>query len=72
MKHTPDHSESNLPTRLAAPARRALASSGVTRLEQLTAYSQSDLQKLHSIGPNALKLLREALAHHGLAFASEK
>lgn len=71
MEHTPDHSESNLPPGLAAPARRALASIGITRLEQLTAYSESDLQQLHGIGPNALNRLRQALAHHGLTFAKD-
>ena len=71
MKHTPDHSASNLPARLAAPARRALASIGVTRLEQLPTLTESDLQKLHGMGPNGIKLLREALAHHGLAFTPE-
>lgn len=73
MKHSPpDQSESNLPARLSAPAQRALASAGIARLEQLTTYTESDIKKLHGIGPNALKQLREALAHHGLSFAAEK
>ena len=61
-----------IPPRLAAPALRALASVGVIRLEQLTAFTEDDIKKLHGIGPNALKLLREALDHHGLSFADEK
>ena len=73
MKHSsPDQSENNLPSRLSAPAQRALASVGISRLEQLTAFAESDIKKLHGIGPNTLKQLREALERNGLSFAAEK
>ncbi len=72
MKHSsPDLSESNLPERLSAPALRALASAGISRVEQLTTFTESDIKKLHGIGPNAMKQLREALDHKGLAFAEK-
>ena len=58
--------------KLAAPAQRALAAAGYTRLEQLTAVSETELGKLHGIGPNALGTLRKALAERGLAFAADK
>jgi hypothetical protein len=60
----------NLPA-LAAPARRALAAAGYTRLEQLTAITARDLLKLHGMGPNALEQLRRALADRQLSFADE-
>ncbi len=53
----PDREESNLPKELAAPARRALAGAGYTRLEQLTKVSEAEIKKLHGIGPNALHVL---------------
>jgi len=71
MKHTSDQPETNLP-RMGAPALRALASVGVTRLEQLTAFTEKDIKKLHGMGPNGIKQLREALEQHGLSFAAEK
>ena len=71
MKHAPDASESNLPARLSAPALRALASVGVTRLEQLTNFSEADIKKLHGMGPHGIKQLREALEHQGLSFADK-
>ena len=71
MKHAPDASESNLPARLSAPALRALASVGVTRLEQLTSFSEADIKKLHGMGPHGIKQLREALEHQGLSFADK-
>jgi len=71
MKHAPDQSETNLP-RLSAPALRALASVGVTRLEQLTAHKESDIKKLHGMGPSGMKQLREALEQRGLSFAAKK
>jgi predicted flap endonuclease-1-like 5' DNA nuclease len=61
-------SESDLPTGLAAPARRALATAGYMRLEQLTTVSEDELKQLHGIGPNAIKKLHTALADRGLSF----
>lgn len=63
--------ENDLPARLAAPARRALASAGIERLEQLTSFTESDLLKLHGMGPKALDQLRVALEARGLAYAPE-
>ena len=70
-KSPPDQSESNLPPRLSAPALRALASVGVTRLEQLTTHTETEIKKLHGMGPNGMKQLREALDQHGLSFAEK-
>jgi len=46
--------ESDLPTELASPARRALAGAGYTRLEQFTQVSEDEVLKLHGMGPKAL------------------
>ena len=59
----------NLPTNIAAPARRALAAQNIQQLEDLTQWTEEDLAALHGIGPNALAKLRDALAARGLAFA---
>jgi hypothetical protein len=53
---------------LAAPARRALASAGYVRLEQLATVGEAELAQLHGMGPSAMKLLRRALAERGLSF----
>ncbi len=63
--------ESDLP-KLAQPAQRALASAGIRRLEQLTAFREAEIRQLHGIGPNALVQLRRALADRGLSFTDEK
>ena len=55
--------------KLAAPAQRALAGAGITRLEQLAGMSEAQLKQLHGIGPNALTQLRGALLARGLNFA---
>ena len=57
--------------KLAAPARRALASAGYTDLEQLAAACEKDVAALHGMGPNAMKTLRQALQDKGLAFAED-
>ncbi len=54
--------------KLSAPARRALSAAGYTRLDQLTQVSESDLGKLHGMGPAAMKALRAALVERGLSF----
>lgn len=51
-------------------AIRELKRAGYTRLEQFAGVSETELLKLHGVGPKALAVLREALAERGLAFAS--
>ena len=63
--------DSDFPEGLAAPARRALAGAGYSRLDQLTTVSEAGLKKLHGIGPKAIDQLRRALAARGLSFAAE-
>jgi hypothetical protein len=67
-REEPFHSGSGFPIMLAAPALRALANAGYTRLEQLALVSEDDVKKLHGIGPNAVKLLIQALREKGLSF----
>jgi hypothetical protein len=54
--------------KLAAPARRALLAAGYTRLEHLTEVKESEVAKLHGMGPNAMRALRTALQERGLSF----
>ncbi len=61
--------ESDLPTELARPARRALIQAGYRRLEQLTLLRESEVAQLHGIEPNALTQLRRALGRNNLTFA---
>jgi DNA-directed RNA polymerase alpha subunit len=62
----PDQSQTDLPN-ISAPATRALASIGITRLEQLTTVTEADLNKLHGMGPKGIRLLKEALETRGLS-----
>jgi uncharacterized protein YdhG (YjbR/CyaY superfamily) len=60
--------DSDLP-KIGAPAQRALQSVGITKLSQLTKFTEAELSRLHGMGPNALGRLREALEAQGLSFA---
>lgn len=60
---------SDLP-KLSAPAMRALASLGVTTLEDLTSLSEDEVAALHGMGPNALNNIRQALHEAGLSFSA--
>lgn len=62
---------SDLP-KLSAPAHRALAGAGIQNLKQLSQFTERDIQKLHGIGPNALKELHVALQSKGLSFREQK
>jgi hypothetical protein len=57
--------------KLSAPALRALHGAGYTRLEQLTGATEAEISKLHGMGPNGIKQLKQALDAAGLAFAPE-
>jgi hypothetical protein len=59
--------ETDLP-KLAAPARRALIGAGYTRLEHLTKVKESEVMRLHGMGPTAMEVLRNALEERGLSF----
>lgn len=59
--------KSNLPAGLAQPALRALAAVGITRLTDFTLIRESDLARLHGIGPNALAKIKAALNEAGLS-----
>jgi len=61
----------DLPAKLAAPARRALAEADYTSLEQLATITEAELKRLHGMGPKALSQLKDALAEQGLSFADE-
>lgn len=65
-----DHADMTLPVNLSKPAHRALVAAGYTRLDQLTSVSEGDLLRLHGVGPNAIRQLRQVLAAHGLSFAA--
>jgi hypothetical protein len=54
---------------IGAPATRALAARGITRLSDLTHHRADDLLALHGVGPRAVRLLRAALAEQGMSFA---
>ena len=53
---------------LSAPARRALESNGISSLEQLSTYSESEILKFHGMGPASLPKLKNALQEKGLSF----
>jgi predicted flap endonuclease-1-like 5' DNA nuclease len=69
MKSTQTSRIHDLPPGIGAPATLGLAAAGITRLEQLTSFTEAELLKLHGVGPKAIRLLREALSERGLKFA---
>src|SRR6202035_5790272 len=46
------------PKGIGAPATRALAAAGYSELTQLDAVPATELQKLHGMGPRALRILQ--------------
>ena len=63
----PNQDDTGFP-KLSAPARRALARAGYTRLEQLAQVPESEIETLHGMGPTGVNALRDALDERGLAF----
>lgn len=54
--------------KLSAPATRALLNAGIKDLAKLSKYKESDILKLHGVGPSALPIMRKALKEKGLTF----
>lgn len=53
---------------IGAPALRAISSLGITKLSNLTKYSEEELLVLHGFGPKALNTLKKALKKMGKSF----
>lgn len=70
MAPTTDQHASDLP-KIGQPATRALAQIGCVRLDQVATMSERDLLALHGVGPKAVRILRDALAERGMAFAPD-
>jgi predicted RecB family nuclease len=56
---------------LAAPARRALESAGITTLKQLSQWSEKEILELHGMGPSSIPKLRKALSDENRSFRRE-
>lgn len=61
-----------IPRGAGAPATRAFALAGYTKLSQFATANAKDLLALHGVGPKSISVLREALAERGLTFADER
>ena len=59
----------DIPNNIGKPAMRALTNAGYKQLEQFTRVSESEILKLHGMGPKALERIRRALEEKGLSFA---
>ena len=55
---------------LAAPARRALVDAKLLKISDLKKFSETDLKKLHGMGPNAIKTLKSAMKKSKISFKS--
>ncbi|OWY62902.1 hypothetical protein B7486_55955 [cyanobacterium TDX16] len=55
---------------IGRPARRALDELGITTLDQVARMSERELLAVHGVGPNAVRILGEALADRGQTLAS--
>jgi len=54
---------------VSGPANAALAEAGITSLNDLATHTEKQVADLHGMGPKGIRILRAALAEHGLAFA---
>ena len=68
----PKQAEPDFPKGVAKPAIRALASVGVTRVEQATRFTKSELLALHGMGPKAIRLVEAELRARGKSFKQAK
>lgn len=60
--------QNDFPEKISAPALRALLNAKITKLADLTEYTESDVLNLHGMGPTTIVKLRAALKSKGLSF----
>lgn len=53
---------------IAAPARRALASKGITHVDLLCQYTETEILKLHGMGKSTIPILKKSLEKAGKDF----
>ncbi|WP_438003208.1 DNA-binding protein [Sorangium sp. So ce321] len=68
---TREQPESALPKGIGKPATRALASVGVSRLDQVARWTEAQLLALHGVGPKAVGVIKAALEAQGKALAGD-
>jgi len=68
MAQNPEDAGTPMP-KTSNPAQDAMTLAGLHTLEDLTRISEKELLALHGVGPKAVRILREAMAARGLAFA---
>ena len=61
--------ESPFPKGIPQPALRAVASLGITRLDQVTRFTEAQLLALHGMGPKALGIIKAELRARGRSLA---
>lgn len=53
---------------IAAPAKRALASKGITNIKKLASFTEKEIAELHGMGPSTIPKLKKALTEAKLKF----
>jgi predicted flap endonuclease-1-like 5' DNA nuclease len=67
MADTPDiRPVGDLPDEIGKTAARELSLRGITSLQQVADHSKRELLAIHGVGPQAIAILRDALAAKGL------
>lgn len=60
--------EDDFLSQLSAPARRALENQGISTVEHLAYYTESEILQLHGMGKASIPILKSLLAAKGLQF----
>lgn len=68
MNKSAKESEYDFLNLLSAPARRALENANIINLKKLSSYTESEILRLHGIGPTTLPILKNQLAKALLSF----
>ncbi|WP_437497865.1 DNA-binding protein [Sorangium sp. So ce1099] len=69
---TKEQTESALPKGIGKPATRALASVGISRLDQVARLTEAQLLALHGVGPKAVGVIKAALEAQGKSLARDR
>lgn len=57
--------------KLAKPAQRAIQNEGITKIEQLSEFTEKEFSRLHGIGKSAMMIIKETMKDQGINFKEE-
>lgn len=72
LTNTNVKAKSDFPANLSGPALRALINNKITKMKDLSKYSEKDLLGFHGFGPKGIQILKPAMKKMKIFFKKQE